>query len=48
MADFSLQSTLGHLYESPQQGATVAFYGCKSGETDYFVSLDLGLRRCAH
>jgi hypothetical protein len=39
---FSLQSTLGHLYESPQQGATVAFYGCKSGSTDYFVSLDIG------
>ncbi len=38
---FSLQATLGHLYESPQQGATVAFYGCKSGETDSFVSLDL-------
>ncbi len=39
--NFSLQSTLGHLYESPQQGATVPFYGCKSGTTDYFVSLDL-------
>jgi hypothetical protein len=38
--DFSLQSTLGHLYESPQQGATVPFFGCKSGSTDYFVSLD--------
>jgi hypothetical protein len=38
---FSLQSTLGHLYESPQQGATVPFYSCKSGSTDYFVSLDL-------
>ena len=37
--DFSLQSTLGHLYESPQQGATVPFFGCKSGSTDYFVSL---------
>jgi hypothetical protein len=37
---FSLQSTLGHLYESPQQGATVPFFGCKSGSTDYFVSLD--------
>jgi hypothetical protein len=41
-AGFALQATLGHLYESPQQGATVPFYGCKSGETDYFVSLDLG------
>lgn len=37
---FSLQSTLGHLYEGPQQGATVPFFGCKSGSTDYFVSLD--------
>ena len=41
MAGFSLQAMLGHLYESPQQGATVPFYGCKSGETDYFISLDL-------
>jgi hypothetical protein len=39
-AGFSLQSTLGHLYQSPQQGAIVPFYGCKSGSTDYFVSLD--------
>ena len=31
---------LGHLYESPQNGATVAFYGCKSGSTNYFISLD--------
>jgi hypothetical protein len=38
---FSLQSTLGHLYESPQQGATVPFFGCKNGSTDYFVSLDV-------
>ena len=37
---FSLQAALGHLYQSPQQGATVPFYGCKSGSTDYFVSLD--------
>jgi hypothetical protein len=37
---FSLQSTLGHLYESPQQGATIPFYGCKSGSTDYFVSVN--------
>ena len=37
---FSLQSTLGHLYQSSQQGATVPFFGCKSGSTDYFVSLD--------
>jgi hypothetical protein len=39
---FSLQSTLGHLYESPQQGATVPFYSCKNGSTDYFVTLDRG------
>lgn len=38
--NFSLQSTLGHLYQSPQQGATVPFYGCKNGSMDYFVSLD--------
>lgn len=38
---FGLESTLGHLYESPQMGATVAFYGCKSGPTDYFVSTDV-------
>ena len=37
---FSLQFTLGHLYQSPQQGATVPFYGCKNGSMDYFVSLD--------
>jgi hypothetical protein len=37
---FSLQSTLGHLYQSPQQAATLPFYGCKNGSTDYFVSLD--------
>ncbi len=37
---FTLQSTLGHLYESPQQGATLPFFGCKSGYTGYFVSLD--------
>lgn len=37
---FSLQSTLGYLYQSPQQGATVPFYNCKSGNMDYFVSRD--------
>jgi hypothetical protein len=37
---FSLEATLGHLYQGRQQGATVAFYGCKNGSTDYFVSLD--------
>jgi hypothetical protein len=39
---FTLQSTLGHLYEGPQQGATLVFYGCKNGSTDYFVSTDSG------
>jgi len=39
---FTMQSTLGHLYEGPQQGATVPFYGCKRGSTDYFVSTDVG------
>jgi hypothetical protein len=37
---FKLQSTLGALYESPQNGATLAFYGCKKGSTDFFVSID--------
>ena len=37
---FTLESTLGHLYESSQQGASLAFYGCKDGSTDYFVSTD--------
>jgi hypothetical protein len=41
-ASFTLESTLGHVYQSPQQGATVAFYGCKSGSMDYFISLDGG------
>jgi hypothetical protein len=37
---FKVQSTLGSLYEGPQNGATLAFYGCKNGSTDYFVSTD--------
>lgn len=37
---FDLQSVLGRLYQSPQMGANTAFYGCKRGSTDYFVSLD--------
>jgi hypothetical protein len=37
---FSLQKTLGHLYGSPQQGATLHFFSCKAGSTAYFVSLD--------
>jgi hypothetical protein len=39
-AEFKLQELLGHVYESPQQGATVPFYACKNGSTDFFVSLD--------
>jgi hypothetical protein len=35
---FSLQSTLGYLYESPQGSATVPLYGCVAGNDDYFVS----------
>jgi hypothetical protein len=37
---FKTQSILGHLYESPQQSADLAFYGCKGGSIDYFVSTD--------
>ncbi len=39
---FKLQQTLGHLYASPVEAATVPFYGCKRAQTDYFVSLDMG------
>lgn len=37
---FAVQSVLGGLYPTPEQGATVPFYGCKRGSTDYFISLD--------
>lgn len=37
---FALQSTLGYLYESPQNGATTAFYACKAGTKNYFISID--------
>jgi hypothetical protein len=37
---FTLEKTLGHLYENPQQGATLQFFSCKAGSTGYFVSLD--------
>jgi hypothetical protein len=40
-AKFLLDTTLGHLYAAPQNGANQAFYGCKDGSTGYFVSLDL-------
>ena len=39
---FRLQELLGHLYENPVNGAAVPFYGCKGGQRDYFVSLDIG------
>jgi hypothetical protein len=39
---FDVQSRLGYLYESPQNGATTAFYACKSGTKDYFISTDTG------
>ncbi|MGD1081463.1 MAG: hypothetical protein ABR881_24330 [Candidatus Sulfotelmatobacter sp.] len=41
-AGFQLQGSLGHLYANPANGATVPFYGCKGGQKDYFVSLDIG------
>jgi hypothetical protein len=37
---FAVQSTLGYLYESPQNGARTAFYSCKAGTKDYFISTD--------
>jgi hypothetical protein len=40
-AGFQLQAILGHLYANPSAGATVAFFGCKGGEENYFVSLDV-------
>jgi hypothetical protein len=39
-ADFQLRDVLGHLYATPQNGATRALYGCKSGTTNYFMSID--------
>ena len=44
-AGFALQSTLGHLYESPQQGATLPLYSCKLGSMDYFISRDSACER---
>jgi hypothetical protein len=38
--DFVLEQSLGRLYEGPQNGAITPLYGCKNGNTDYFVSLD--------
>lgn len=38
---FQVQDTLGHLFASPQKGATLPLYGCKRAQTDYFVSIDI-------
>jgi hypothetical protein len=35
-----VNATIGHLLPGPQGGATTAFYNCKSGNKDYFVSTD--------
>jgi len=40
-AGFKLQETLAHLQANPLSGATTPFYGCKAGQLDYFVSLDV-------
>lgn len=37
---FLLKATLGHLYEAPQNGASLAFYGCKNGTMGFFISTD--------
>jgi hypothetical protein len=37
---FQLDKILGHVYTGPQHGASVPFYACKAGTTDYFTSLD--------
>jgi hypothetical protein len=36
-----LQQQLGHLYSHPENGATLPLYGCKNGDSDYFISLDV-------
>ena len=41
VAGFWLEQSLGRLYPNPLSGATVPFYACKRGKTDYFVSLDV-------
>jgi hypothetical protein len=38
---FQLQMNIGHLSVNPTGRASRVFYGCKSGESDYFVSLDV-------
>jgi hypothetical protein len=39
---FQKVSILGHLYQSPRAAATSEWYACKSGDADFFVSLDPG------
>lgn len=38
---FSLERTIGNVYQYPQMGATRALYGCKNGQVDSFLSLDV-------
>jgi hypothetical protein len=39
-SSFQLDKVLGHVYQGPQHGASLPFYACKAGATDYFTSLD--------
>jgi hypothetical protein len=39
-AKFQKQQTVGHLFASPQAGATIRLFACVRGKMDYFVSLD--------
>jgi hypothetical protein len=41
LAGFKLEELLGHLDANPLRGATVPWYGCKAGASNYFVSLDV-------
>jgi hypothetical protein len=38
---FQLQQAEGHLEANPLNGATLPFYGCIAGQSNYFVSLDV-------
>jgi hypothetical protein len=40
-AGFQLEKLLGHVDVNPLHGATLPFYGCVAGKSDYFVSLDV-------
>jgi hypothetical protein len=42
---FFFDTTLGHLFAVPQQGANQPFYGCKQDALGYFVSLDQACER---